>query len=195
MIRLARTWVVVTCAALAVSASALAQTGRPYQDPAAPHAPVAGRVTSGIVIPAPQIDLSGMLVPLNQIRKQVGVGALAWSPELAEQSSKIATSAAQACTYSSAQKALGATPSIFYWAAGIGRIDGKTLAQDLTTSFVVAEWRRGGSDYNPATGVCRQAGACKTYSRIATPLSKSVGCARAICPSQSQIWVCKFDDN
>ena len=123
MIRLARTWVVLGCAALAVSAAALAQSARPYQDPAAPHAPVAGRVTSGMVVPAPPLDLSGMLIPLNQIRKQVGVGALAWSPELAEQSSKIAASAAQACTYSSAQKAVGTTPSIFYWAAGIGRID------------------------------------------------------------------------
>lgn len=195
MIRRVTTWLVLACAVLAVGALAMAQGVRPYQDPSAPHPPVAGRVTSGIATPVPQVDLSGMLGPLNQIRKQVGVGALAWSPALAEQSSKLAATAAQTCTYSAAQKALGSTTSIFYWTVGIGRIDGRITAQDLRPSFVVAEWRRGGEDYNPATGVCRRSGACKTYSRIATPLSKAVGCARVICPSQSQVWVCKFDDN
>jgi hypothetical protein len=77
----------------------------------------------------------------------------------------------------------------------VRRIDGKALAQDILPSFVVSEWRRGGDDYNPATGVCRRPGVCNTYSRIATPLSKSVGCARVICPSQAQVWVCRFDDN
>jgi hypothetical protein len=132
---------------------------------------------------------------LNEIRKEAGVGALAWSPALAEQSGKIAAAGAEACTYSAAQKAVGKTPSIFYWAAGIRRIDGKDSVQDLVPSYIVAEWRRGGEDYNPATGVCRRAGACNTFSRIATPLSKSVGCARVVCPSQAQIWVCKFGDN
>jgi hypothetical protein len=166
------------------------------EDPPSNRAPIPGRVTSAAAIPAPRVDLSDMLVSLNEIRRQAGVGALAWSNTLATQANKTAAAAAAGeCTYSSTRKAIGAATSIFYWTPAVRRIDGKALAQDILPSFVVSEWRRGGDDYNPATGVCRRPGVCNTYSRIATPLSKSVGCARVICPSQAQVWVCRFDDN
>ncbi|MEP7211243.1 MAG: CAP domain-containing protein [Alphaproteobacteria bacterium] len=195
MIRQMATWVVLVGVGLAVATSAAAQAARPYGDAAPSHAIVPGRVISAAESPPPPIDLSGMLIPLNQIRSQVGVGALAWSSALAGQAGKLATAGAADCTWSSTKKALGSSTSIFYWGAQIRRFDGQATAQDLRPSFIVAEWRKGSDDYNPATGVCRRPGDCKTFSRIATPLSKSVGCARVMCPSQAQVWVCKFDDN
>lgn len=190
MIRLAATGAFLAGAVLACSAHAAppaaSQDGRVVAQ--------TGRMTSGAAPAARPDDVSGLLAPLNRIRNRAEVGALVWSQPLAEQARELAAAAAADCTWSSTKEALGATTSIFYWAPEIRRIDGKALAQKLSPSFVVAEWRKGGADYNPATGVCRRAGLCATYSRIATPLSKSVGCAHVVCPTQAQVWVCRFDD-
>lgn len=196
MIRRTAILAALGCAVVATAGAALSQSVQPSRASASSRAVVPGRAISAAENPAPLADLSEMRTPLNAIRLRAGVGALAWSRALAADANKIATAAADQCTYSSSKKAVGSTPSIFYWAPGVRRIDGEAIVQNLRPSFIVAEWRKGGENYNPATGVCRRPGsACSTFARIATPLSKSVGCARVICPSQAQVWVCKFGDS
>lgn len=137
-------------------------------------------------------DLAVMLQPLNQIRTSLDRKPVVWSNALAQEASVISATASSECSYSSARKAVGSASAIFYWAPGIRRIDGASLAQELSPAFVVSEWQSGGEDYNSGTGDCRRPGACTTFSKIASPKATSVGCAREICPNQSQIWVCRF---
>ncbi len=78
------------------------------------------------------------------------------------------------------------------WAPGVRRIDGASLAQNLSPAFVVSEWKSGAADYDAGVGACRRTGACTTFSKVTSPQATAVGCAREVCPNQSQIWVCRF---
>jgi hypothetical protein len=82
-----------------------------------------------------------------------------------------------------------------YQAAGLNRLGGRASIQTIMPSFIVSEWSAGRGDYDLARHMCRRAGACDQYARMVSPNAHQVGCARAICPSQAQVWICRYDDS
>lgn len=123
-------------------------------------------------------DMTGMLAAQNAIRARTGLAALGWSSTLAGEAGSLLTKAGpKSCTYSAAHK-LGSETTSIYWAAPISQSDGQKTAQTLSPSFVVSEWRAVGAD----------------YARLVEPKARLVGCAKIVCPTQAQLWACRYGE-
>lgn len=150
-------------------------------------------ITTPISEPA---EMSGMLAAQNDARTRMGVPTLTWSSALALKAATTATSAATgSCAVTTARKAGDTDKASIFWAAGLRRVGGVMSAQDISPSYLVSRWREGGTNYNVATGQCRTKGSdCDAFSRMVAPKARTVGCARAICPNQTQIWACLYKE-
>jgi Cysteine-rich secretory protein family len=137
--------------------------------------------------------MGGMLAAQNLIRSKLNLSQLSWSMELATEATETATAAsARACGKSSALRVGEAAGAAVYWAAPLRMFSGGGSAQEISPPFLISEWQAGAGDYDAATGQCRSGGACKSYARLADPAVKAVGCARNLCESQAQVWVCHY---
>ncbi|MBK8838030.1 MAG: hypothetical protein IPO30_04835 [Hyphomonadaceae bacterium] len=150
-------------------------------------------ITKPISEPA---EMSGMLAAQNEARARLGVPTLAWSPTLSVKAAETATAAAGgSCPVTAARRAGETDKASIFWAAGLRRVGGVMSAQDISPAYLVSRWREGSADYNIATGQCRsKSGNCEPFSRMVAPKAKTVGCARAICPNQTQVWACLYKE-
>jgi hypothetical protein len=140
--------------------------------------------------------MEGMLAAQNAARQRIGLPPLTWSSELAAKAEASATAAATAnCSINTVTRAAAAEGTASYWAAGLNRLGGAASIQTILPSFLVSEWSEGRSDYDLARHVCRRTGPCDQYARMVSPNAHQVGCAKAICPSQAQVWICRYDDS
>lgn len=157
----------------------------------------AGATATAISAPISEpAEMSGMLVAQNDARAGLGVPALTWSSALAIKAATTATSAAAgSCPLTTARKAGDADMASIFWAVGLRRVGGVMSAQDISPSYLVSRWREGASEYNAKTNQCRtKGGDCDAFSRMVAPKARTVGCARAICPNQTQIWACLYKE-
>ncbi len=140
--------------------------------------------------------MAGMLAAQNSARQRIGLSPLAWSADLATKAEAAAKTEAEGrCTSATARKAAEAEGVAVYWAARLSVLGGGASAQTILPSFVVSEWSAGRPDYDLSRHACRRSGACDQYAKMVSPTAKQVGCARAICPSHAQVWVCRYDDS
>lgn len=139
-------------------------------------------------------DVAGMLAAQNQVRARLTLQPLMWSADLTDRARATARSASQgACTMASTADAVEDLDASLFWAASVRRLGGVDAAQDISASYVVSRWREGRSAHDDATGACRGGTSqCRAYARIVAPANREVGCARLICPSQAQVWVCHY---
>jgi pathogenesis-related protein 1 len=134
-----------------------------------------------------------MLAAQNNARAQLRLPPLAWSAELTATAEATAKSMSEgACSRTQVERAGRASAAAVYWAPGVRRLDGGGKAQDILAAYLVTEWKAGRADYDPARSECRRTGACEQYARMISPSARSVGCARAICSSQAQVWACHY---
>ncbi|HEX5008510.1 MAG TPA: CAP domain-containing protein [Hyphomonadaceae bacterium] len=140
--------------------------------------------------------MEGMLAAQNGARQRIGLPPLTWSSDLASKADASASAAATVnCSINSTMRASAAEGTASYWAAGLSRLGGTASIQNIVPSFLVSEWVAGQADYDLARHTCRRSGACDQYARMVSPAARQVGCARAICPSQAQVWICRYDDS
>lgn len=140
--------------------------------------------------------MAGMLAAQNSARQRIGLPLLTWSPELAAKAEAAASAeAAGKCNVNSAAKIAEAQGVAVYWSAGLHRLGGSAGAQNILPSFLVSEWSAAREDYDLARNQCRRSGACDQYARMVSPNAHQVGCAKAMCPSQAQVWICRYDDS
>jgi pathogenesis-related protein 1 len=138
-------------------------------------------------------SMAGMLAAQNDVRARLKLSLHAWSNDLAVTAeATVRTLSEGACSRTLANKSSGAGSASIYWAPGMRRLDGGGTAQDISPAFLVSEWREGRADYDPARRECRRAGNCEQYARMVAPGARAVGCAKAICPSQAQVWACHY---
>lgn len=158
--------------------------------------PRPGEVSGQNPLAAEPKSLAGMLAAQNDARARLGLPSLTWSADLAAKAEATAKAAAAGlCTVSSAAKAGKAASASVYWSAAIRRLGGDASPQEIPASYVVSQWREGRNGYDLASGACRANGSsCEPYARMVAPKAKIVGCARAICPSQAQIWACHYSE-
>jgi pathogenesis-related protein 1 len=141
-------------------------------------------------------SMAGMLAAQNGARQRIGLPPLTWSPELAAKAETAATTEAGGkCTINSADKLARTDGVAVYWSAGLNRLGGAAAVQNILPSFVVSEWSIGRPDYDLARHTCRRSGACDQYAKVVSPTANHVGCAMAVCPSQAQVWICRYDDS
>ncbi|MBS0483509.1 MAG: hypothetical protein JSR96_15480 [Proteobacteria bacterium] len=173
---------------------AIAQTGGRPSGPntSATAASIAPAAEAGVE----PLELTGMLAAQNDARKRMGVPALKWSSELASRADAIAKAAGKgSCSINAAQRVAKAEKASLFWAAGMRRIAGGDVAQDISASYLVSRWREGSVDYDVAKGLCRStSSSCDGYSRMVAPKARLVGCARNLCSNQAQIWICLYSD-
>lgn len=138
-------------------------------------------------------SVAGMLAAQNEVRARLNLHSLVWSGDLAATAEATAKSIAEdACTRSEADKIAATHSASVYFAPGMRRLDGGGNAQQISPAFLVSEWKDGRADYDAGRGECRRAGDCEQYARMVSPDARAVGCAKAICASQAQVWACHY---
>lgn len=126
--------------------------------------------------PAVPARLMELLDSHNRLRARYQLPPLDWSTTLAAEALAAAGKAASgACTPSAVDKAAADSRSNVYWSSPVRSIDGASAIQDVRPPFVVSEWRSGAS-----------------LERMLAAESHAAGCAVQICPSQGQVWVCRY---
>jgi hypothetical protein len=134
-----------------------------------------------------------MLAAQNNARSQLGLPPLTWSTELTARAEATAGSISEGvCTRTQVEKAGASVGAAVYWAPGVRGLDGSGKAQDISPAYLITEWKAGRADYDTVRGECRRTGACEQYARMIAPPASAVGCAKAVCSSQAQVWACHY---
>ena len=138
--------------------------------------------------------LAGMLGAQNAARVRLGLPELTWSAELAARAGEtvkiIATP--QTCSKTGVIRGGETAGAAVYWSAGLRMFSGGNSQQEISSSFVVSEWLGASADYDKVTGQCERTGACQSFARLANPVARTVGCAKAVCDGQAQVWACHY---
>jgi len=200
--RLVEFTAVLAAAAIALAGSATAQAvalgpqagssavPSPVSKPAGTVPPLNGKAA------VEPVAMTGMLAAQNSARQRIGLPPLTWSSELATKAEASATAAATAnCSTNSVTRVAANEGIAVYWASGLSRLGGAPSVQNILPSFLVSEWSAARNDYDLARHLCRRSGACDQYAQMVSPDAHQVGCAKAICPSQAQVWMCRYDDS
>lgn len=124
-------------------------------------------------------EMTGMLAAQNETRARMGLSALKWSTDM-ETAAKavVKAGAVGSCGQSSAEKAGKKGDASIFWAPGLRRL-GQPTAQDILARYVVSRWADAKSDQ---------------ITRMTAPKARTVGCAKVLCPNQTQVWACKYGD-
>lgn len=128
----------------------------------------------------------------NFWRSQVNIPGLAWSPSLSGSAQAYADTlkTRQACKPAHHQnQELGEN---LFWASPTTYSDGYSEIQAITSTQVVNDWGGEKADYDESTNNCSIGKACGHYTQIVWRNTAEVGCGMAVCPDNSQIWVCHY---
>lgn len=137
--------------------------------------------------------MAGMLAAQNDARSRLNLAPLAWSADLMAQAEETVKAASDGeCSKTSVGKIGATSQASIYWAPALRRVDGAGIAQEILPSFLVSEWKAGRADYDLARSECRKSGACEQYARMIAPRARAVGCAKAVCNTQAQVWACQY---
>lgn len=148
---------------------------------------------------AEELIMQGMAEAHNQVRADVGVQRLVWSDELAAFAQQWADHLARAkgCEIEHRKQQGGITAAgpgeNIYWASAMMVSDGTRVLQEITPEKVVQEWADEAGNYSYETNTCREGSSCGHYTQVIWHATKRVGCGRAVCSDNSQVWVCNYE--
>ncbi|MCK5917058.1 MAG: SCP-like extracellular [Cocleimonas sp.] len=141
----------------------------------------------------------GTLTSHNSVRARVGLKPLHWSNKLAKYAQQWANHQAntQNCYMKHRPHHSGPFKQIhgenLFWASPKRWSDGKVELQQISISEVIKSWADEDIDYNYNSNSCRLGAQCGHYTQIVWHETQAVGCAIAICPDKSQLWVCNYN--
>jgi pathogenesis-related protein 1 len=135
------------------------------------------------------LDPERMLRAHNQVRSLVDVGPLRWSAPLAVSASRWASHLARS---NGCAMKHGAPGENLYWASPLTWSDGRSERQRVSEDDVVSSWAAERASYDHGTNSCRPGKTCGHYTQVVWRATAEVGCGRSLCPSQGQIWVCRY---
>ena len=148
------------------------------------------------------IDAMCMVEEHNALRASVGVPGLRWSSALARQAAGWAEELKKTgCGMKHSHAAqLGEN---LYWASPLktgARGKGKSAwkwrltPQPIKEENVVAAWATEQPWYSAATNTCDAppGKTCGHYTQMVWAGTREVGCGKAVCNDNSQIWVCNY---
>ncbi len=127
----------------------------------------------------------------NRWRSAENVPALHWSSALADNAQDYADILkGDACELRHSQTTdLGEN---LFWASPIISSGRSSKAQRLTPTNVIDDWGSEKVDYWYLTNTCTTSKMCGHYTQIVWKNTTEVGCGKAICPDNSQVWVCNY---
>jgi pathogenesis-related protein 1 len=133
-----------------------------------------------------------ILTAHNNWRSQVSVPRLKWSPAVADTAQIYADElkTTQACKPVHSKTA-GLGENLF-WASPLRLSDGISVVQAVTPTQVTDIWGSEKADYNYTANVCAAGKVCGHYTQIVWKSTTEIGCGKAVCQDNSQIWVCNY---
>lgn len=141
------------------------------------------------------VDAMCMVQEHNALRAEIGAPKLRWSKPLARQAATWATTLKKSgCAMRHSRGKLGEN---LYWAsARITTAKNKTRSapQAITEKDVAAAWASEKAWYSRASNSCNAppGKSCGHYTQMVWAKTKEIGCAKAVCDDNSQIWVCNY---
>ncbi|MEY4767473.1 MAG: hypothetical protein RL637_112 [Pseudomonadota bacterium] len=79
-----------------------------------------------------------------------------------------------------------------FWASAIAYSDGNSKIQSITGTTVTDSWGNEKADYHPDNGNCTLGTICGHYTQVVWKNTQEIGCGKAICADNSQVWVCHY---
>ncbi len=138
------------------------------------------------------IEQADMVAAHNALRDEVGSQHLKWSLKLADTAQAWADTlkTRQACkvVYSHAP---GAGENL-YWASALTYSTGKVELLPISAPQTTASWGSEKKNYSYDTNSCAVGKVCSHYTQLVWKKSTEIGCGKAICSDQSQVWVCQY---
>jgi len=128
----------------------------------------------------------------NYWRIQVKAPMLKWSPTIADIAQMYADElkTTQACKpVHSKTSDLGEN---LFWASPLKFSDGTSEVQAVTPTQATDSWGNEKVDYNYTTNICAAGKVCGHYTQIVWKSTTEIGCGKAVCQDNSQIWVCNY---
>lgn len=144
------------------------------------------------------IAFRGTLSSHNIVRTQLKLKPLYWSNRLARYAQQWANHQAltQHCGMQHRPHHNSPFKQIYgenlFWASPKRWSDGKTELQTISINEVITSWADEVVDYHYQSNQCRNGAQCGHYTQIVWRETQAVGCAKAICPDKSQLWVCNY---
>jgi len=129
----------------------------------------------------------------NQWRRVVNVPDLHWSAKLADMAQRHADTLKNAKACQPMHSQASDFGENMFWASPIQYSDGFTEIQQLTPTQVVDDWGSEKNDYNYPSNSCAVGKRCGHYTQIIWNSTTEVGCGKAFCPDNSQVWVCNYE--
>ncbi|MFI3122409.1 MAG: CAP domain-containing protein [Methylococcales bacterium] len=125
-------------------------------------------------------------------RNDVKVPPLTWSSSLADTAQVYADKLknTQACKMVHSH-ANGLGENLF-WASALTYSNGSSEVQVVSPTKAVDEWGSEKSDYNYKANACVKGKMCGHYTQVVWKDTTQVGCGKAVCTDNSQVWVCHY---
>mgnify|MGYP001398933012 CR=1 FL=1 len=128
----------------------------------------------------------------NRWRREVGVPALRWADDLAQEAQAWAVHLRDA-RYCRLEHSKGTKlGENLFWASALRWSDGRAELQRIAPGKVVDSWAGEKRFYDGKFHRCQAGKACGHYTQLVWRDSTEVGCAMAVCTDASQLWVCNY---
>jgi len=135
-----------------------------------------------------EVDSTAIVAAHNRWREEIGVQALAWSEQLAERARNWAEQLSRgSCGLQHSGSGYGEN---IYKVSPVVWSNGRRELQNRSPQQIVDGWAAERRDYDYASKSC--SGICGHYTQLVWRDSTEVGCAAALCPDKSQVWVCNY---
>ncbi len=136
--------------------------------------------------------LDGITAEHNRVRAAHGVGPLVWDDGLAAFAGQWADQlASSGCDMR--HRPDNDYGENLYWGSANRWSDGRVELQAVGAERVVGAWAAEERDYDYSANRCASGKQCGHYTQVVWAHSARLGCARAVCADQSQVWVCNYD--
>ena len=134
------------------------------------------------------VDPRAITAAHNRWRSQVGVPDLQWSDKLKDVAQHWAdTLKKDGCEFYHSHNGYGEN---LFIASPLSWSDGRSEIQDITPQEVTDSWGDEIKEYHYADNSC--SGVCGHYTQVVWKDTREMGCARAVCDDNAQIWVCSY---
>lgn len=129
----------------------------------------------------------------NRWRNQVNVPRLKWSRAVARIAQNYANNLKVTHACNLVHSTAGNLGENLFWASPLNYSDGSSAVQIITPTQVVDNWASEKTDYNYAGNTCAAGKVCGHYTQIVWRNTVEIGCGRAVCADNSQVWVCNYN--